>query len=335
MKHYNYYIGVDISKKTLDICVCAKGNKQHILRISNDSKGLASLKKSLKKWSITPKESMICLENTGFYSHLLAQWSVENKYDTWMANSLDIKKSLGLTRGQNDEIDAYRIALYAYRFEDKKQLWKPSSQAICHLQHLSTTRSRFVRMLSQATVPLQELEPFIPKHMQKFMKKATNPVIKGLKKSLELVEKQIQRHIEQHTELAKMHENIMSIKGVGNQLATGIIIASHAGQKLRDAKAMACYAGVAPFEHKSGTSVRGRTKVSPLANKSLKTLLHMGALSAIRNNQEIKAYYERKVAEGKPKMLVINAVRNKLITRIFACIRDGRKYQKNYIRKVA
>ena len=127
----------------------------------------------------------------------------------------------------------------------------------------------------------------------------------------------------------------MSIKGVGNQLATGIIIASHAGQKLRHAKAMACYAGVAPFEHKSGTSVRGRTKVSPLANKSLKTLLHRGALSAIRNNQEIKAYYERKVAEGKPKMLVINAVRNKLITRIFACIRDGRKYQKNYIRKVA
>ena len=88
----------------------AKENKQHTLRISNNSKGLASLKKSLKKWGITPKKSMICLENTGFYGHLLAQWSVENKYDTWMANSLDIKKSLGLTRGQNDVIDTYRIA---------------------------------------------------------------------------------------------------------------------------------------------------------------------------------------------------------------------------------
>ena len=88
------------------------------------------------------------------------------------------------------------IDLKKTRGTPQKQLWKPSNRAICHLQHLSTTRSRFVRMLSQATVPLQELEPFIPKHTQKFMKKATNPVIKGLKKSLELVEKQIQRHIE-------------------------------------------------------------------------------------------------------------------------------------------
>jgi len=71
-----------------------------------------------------------------------------------------------------------------------------------------------------------------------------------------------------------MHDNITSIKGVGNQLATNVIIATHAGQKLRDAKAMACYAGVAPFEHRSGTSVRGRTRTSHFANKPLKSLLH-------------------------------------------------------------
>jgi len=98
---------------------------------------------------------------------------------------------------------------------------------------------------------------------------------------------------------------------------------------------MACYAGVAPFEHRSGTSVRSRTRVSHLANKPLKSLLHMAALSAMQYNKDLQAYYERKVAEGKSKMLVINAVRNKLITRIFACIRDNRKYQENYTRKVA
>ena len=71
-----------------------------------------------------------------------------------------------------------------------------------------------------------------------------------------------------------MHENITSIKGIGNQLATHIIIATHAGEKLRDAKAMACYAAVAPFEHRFGTSVQGRTRTSHFANKPLKSLLH-------------------------------------------------------------
>ena len=96
MKHYNYYIGIDISKKTLDVCICEKQKKQHTLRISNNTKGLSALKKTLIKSDITPGKSIVCFENTGFYGHLLAEWSVENKYDTWMANALDIKKSLGL-----------------------------------------------------------------------------------------------------------------------------------------------------------------------------------------------------------------------------------------------
>ena len=97
---------------------------------------------------------------------------------------------------------------------------------------------------------------------------------------------------------------------------------------------MACYAGIAPFEHTSGTSIKGRTRVSHLANKSLKTLLHMGALSAIKNSEEIGAYYRRKVEEGKPKMVVINAVRNKLVLRIWACIREDRMYEKTYTKNL-
>ena len=187
----------------------------------------------------------MCFENTGFYGHLLAQWSVENKYNTWMADSLDIKKSLGLVRGKNDRIDALRIALYAYRFEDKKQLWKPSNETICCLQHLSTTRDRYLRVLNQLTIPVKEVEGFVPSPIQKSMQTTANPIIKATKKSLELVEKQIKKHIKQDRELTKMHETITSVQGVGNQLAINIILATQGGQRLHHAKAMACYAGVA------------------------------------------------------------------------------------------
>jgi hypothetical protein len=67
----------------------------------------------------------------------------------------------------------------------------------------------------------------------------------------------------------------------------------------------------------------------------LKKLLHLCAMSAIQNDPEMKAYFERKVAEGKNKMSVINAVRNKLIHRVFAVIRDERNYEDNYVRKCA
>lgn len=96
------------------------------------------------------------------------------------------------------------------------------------------------------------------------------------------------------------------------------------------AKKYACYVGVAPFPYRSGSSIKGRNRVSPLANKSIKTLLHLAALAAIKVKGELREYFLRKVAEGKNKMAVVNAVGNKLITRIFAVVKQNRKYEKNY-----
>jgi hypothetical protein len=92
---------------------------------------------------------------------------------------------------------------------------------------------------------------------------------------------------------------------------------------------------VVPFEHTSGTSVRGRNRVSHIANKSMKSLLHLAALSTLNTPGEIQDYYNRKITEGKNKMSIINAIRNKLILRIFACIKQNREYENNYCYKFA
>jgi len=112
--------------------------------------------------------------------------------------------------------------------------------------------------------------------------------------------------------------------------ALNVIVATNEFEKISEVKKLACYAGIAPFEHTSGTSIRGKTRVSKLANMTLKKLLTLAAMSAIKWNEEIKVYYKRKVAEGKNKMSVLNAVRNKLISRIFACVKNKRMYQKVY-----
>lgn len=103
----------------------------------------------------------------------------------------------------------------------------------------------------------------------------------------------------------------------------------------KNAKELACYCGVVPFNKTSGSSVKYRPSVSPFANMKLKKLLHLCAMSALQNDPEMKAYFERKLLEGKNKMSIINAIRNKLVHRVFAVVRDGRYYEDNYSRTCA
>mgnify|MGYP003590142124 FL=1 len=90
---------------------------------------------------------------------------------------------------------------------------------------------------------------------------------------------------------------------------------------------LACYCGVVPFEYTSGKSVRAKPNVHFMANKKLKKQLHMCALSSITHHSEMRAYFNRKVQEGKNKMLVLNNVRNKIVHSICACVRQNRLYE--------
>jgi len=154
--------------------------------------------------------------------------------------------------------------------------------------------------------------------------------VKQLEKDLKEVEEKMHEIIQEDPTLKRLFTVTTSVGGIGPVTAIAIMITTNEFKNSHKAQQYACYAGIAPFEHASGTSIRGRTKVSHKANKTVKKLLHLAALTAIRYNDDMKNYYDRKVEQGKNKMLVINAVRNKLIHRIFACVKQNRTYEKNY-----
>ena len=335
MNNCKHYIGADISKKTLDICVLKGKEKLFHLRVSNDEKGLKVLEEKLKENGVVAEKALLCLENTGSYGDKLSRWATQNSYPVWVENAVAIKRSLGLARGKNDEVDAHRIALYAARFEDQCKLWQVPREQIQRLQKLNATRTRLINSRSRLATPLKESASILSKDEQKEIESCCASALKGLDKSIKEVEKKIDQLIKSDSKLSHMVKIITSVEGVGMQIAIAFILTTKEFKEVETKKKMACYAGVAPFEHTSGTSVKGRSRVSHFANKSLKSLLHMGALSAIKNSEELRAYYERKVKEGKPKMVVINAIRNKLISRIYACIKQDRLYEKKYVRKVS
>lgn len=150
----------------------------------------------------------------------------------------------------------------------------------------------------------------------------------ALEKDRRAVDKAIDALIEADPHLSQLFELVMSVPGIGTATATEIVIATNEMKTITDPKKMACHAGVAPFNYQSGSSVRGRPGVSQHARKRLKSLFHLGAMAAIRVKGELQDYYQRKVKDGKNKMLVLNAVRNKLIHRVYAVVARGKNITK-------
>ena len=111
-----------------------------------------------------------------------------------------------------------------------------------------------------------------------------------------------------------------------------MIVETNAFRDFDNGRQFCCHAGVAPFKYNSGSSIHSRNRVSNKADKSIKTLLHLAAIvvATRKKDGELRAYYNRKVAEGKNKMSVLNAVRAKLVLRMFAVIKFNKFYEQNY-----
>ena len=144
--------------------------------------------------------------------------------------------------------------------------------------------------------------------------------ILNLKNALKLIEKKMKVIIANNEQLKVQYELVKSIPGVGEQTAIYFIIATKGFKAFKTWRKFACYSGVAPFEYSSGSSVRGRTKVNHLADKKMKSLLQMCAMTTIKYDPQLKEYYQKKKKEGKNGMLILNNIRCKIISRVFAVI---------------
>ncbi|HEY5771388.1 MAG TPA: transposase [Chitinophagaceae bacterium] len=333
MNEFKTFIGIDVSKKTFDAALLQFRDQLATIHQSFDQsiQGYKAFVQWLKSNDITIGGNVLfCLEHTGIYISGIVNFLVSANARIWVEMALKIKKRIGLQRGSDDKLAAINIALYAYRYKDEARLWKPIDSTLQQLKNLVAQRDRIVLSITQLTVPLNELENCGDKQQAGELRKLQSKALKGLKDSLIVIEQTIDACIEKDETIRHKINLASSVKGIGKQTAVALFVYTRGFSVFENAKQLACYCGVVPFNKLSGTSVRYKPGVSPFANKKLKKLLHLCALAALRFDAEIKAYYERKIAEGKNKMSIINAIRNKLILRIFAVIRDNRNYVDNY-----
>jgi transposase len=290
----------------------------------------------LKENGLLVSELLICAEYTGQYTYPLCCVCADLGLGLWLENPVQIKYRSGLQRGKNDKLDAQKIAKYAIRFQDSARLFAMPDKILVSLKQLIRERDMYIADKGKYTGQLNDQKHFMDKDDYKKKLKRLKGLVAELNQAILQIEKDIQNMIDSDESLSNQYKLLCSIDGIGDHIAIKMIVETNSFKDFKDPRKFCCHAGVAPFSYTSGSSQRSKNKVSHRADKSIKALLHMGAIVvATRMRGELHEYYQRKVEEGKNKMSVINAVRAKLIYRMFAVIKNNQPYQKKYINILA
>lgn len=323
------FIGIDVSKATIDLAIIKSNNNKNMQSfvLKNNKKGFNELKKLMTKNKIKFSDTIFCVEHTGYYSRPLSTFILQQNGQLWMEMSLKIIRSLGVQRGKNDKLDAKRIALYAQRHQADFTPYIAPRKVVETIRTLLVLRDKLIKSKTSILLPINELTS-VDKASGKLAQKAISKALNAIEKNIKSIDLQLSKLVSEDKVLNHLQKLVTSVPGVGKITFYNLLYFTNEFKNYHDGKQLACYCGVVPFEYTSGSSVKGKPKVHNMANKNMKKLLHIGAVVAVTYYPEFKEYYERKQAEGKHKMLVLNNVRNKIALRIAAVVRNDKPYEK-------
>ncbi len=329
-----FYLGCDISEGKINFCLNDGTSISFEKEVVNSANELKQFIKDVISFCgdvAQDKEHtlLLAMEYTGIYNNLLLDVVKKQKVETVLIHANNIKTAFGQDRLKNDKIDARKIAEYTMRFEDKLQTWVPLSDNLQKIKHLMTERSALIKTKAEFSQRLKGPSKFYPKDTTKQITGILTPVIDEVEKAIKVIEEQILALVTSDSETRQTYNLLLTVPGIGPVTALTLIGYTANFTKFQNAKQLGCYCGVVPFEHSSGT-YKGKSKVSQKANKEIKTLLHMCAVSISQTHCAFGEYYRRKVGEGKNNMSALNALRNKILKTAFACVKNKTPYQREY-----
>ena len=320
MNKYTEIYGIDVSKKVFDIYSTTSGHQQ----FSNDEKGFKSLVKMLDK------EALVVMEATGYYHYRLAQYLYHQQQSVSVVNPLSVKRfiQMRLSKVKTDKSDAKAICEYGKLNE------VPLYNALTDVQTECLQLFRLLdNYLKQRTSVKNKLkgEESLGKP-SKVVYHSWNRTQKHLSKEIEGIEARLLELVKQDQQ--EQLTLLKSIPGMGVKTALFLIVITDGFKKLETAKQLCSYVGITPTIRQSGSSVRGKSRISKMGNRKLRNLLFLCAFSACKHNKACKELYDRIVSKGKSKKLALIAVSNKLLKQAFAIAKSGLVYDENFVSKL-
>jgi transposase len=315
-------LGIDVAKQKLDVVLLDEHQHVHSDVFPNSAQGFHTLQSWLTKHSAVG--ASVCLEATGQYSEMVALFLHREGYPVSVVNPARIKAFAAsrLSRQKTDQVDARLIALFSQT--QQPLVWTPPDPAqrtlqalVRYLRHLKMIRQQEVNRLGAGVTD--------------------GGVIQGLQRHIVFLDQQIvdlNQQIETHlTAYPHLHQQFSLLNTIPGLGATSIatLLAEVTDIRAFDTAAqLAAYAGVTPRHHRSGSSVRGRTRISKCGNPALRAALYFPAMVALRHNPIIRAFGERLRANGvAPKAVVVAAIR-KLLHLIYGILKSGQPFNPNY-----
>lgn len=323
-------IGVDVSKKTLDVALYrgkVDWNDGHI-KVDNNVSGYKELKKWLRLKNAEKSRLRICMEATGLYTHDFRSWLelegityyvVDPKRMHHFAPPLSIK---GIRQTKTDKADAFRIAIYCSLFHDSMEPSRLPSAAYFKLKRLLAERRQYVK---QSVLYKQQLSD-ISIYDTVSSRKRKEKEVGSLQDNIKQTDKEIKSVVDTDPAIKQNYDLLTSIIGVGIVVAVTTIVLTENFTTFTNPRKYASYIAIAPFPHESGTSVRGATRVSKQGFRQAKADLSISVLNAITHDAELREYWQRKKAEGKHTGVILNAVKFKIVLRMFAVVKRGKPY---------
>lgn len=317
-------VGVDVSKSTLDIVSRPTGVA---IKIANNLRGFQQWFNQLPTSCEETNKVLVIMEHTGPYSLRFESFLKSVSIGYCKIAALQIKRSLGMIRGKNDKVDAARIAEYGWLRKDLLTADRYPQEEIIRLRSLLSLRSKLVKDRSGYKARVKEMKETGGCTASDYLAGVHRRVIHTFSTEIAAIEEKIKLLIASTASLQATAKLLMSIKGIGPVIAAYMITCTDNFCRFANARKFNCYAGIAPFGNESGTSKKGKSKISHLANKEAKSLLDRAACCAIQHDQEMKTYYLRRIKEGKAKRSCINIIRAKLVARMFAVVKRQTPYQ--------
>jgi len=325
MNRPEYFIGVDIASATFTATVLSSPTQVVVLgeELPNTPDGFAGFVTDLQARQISPDNCIVVMEATGVYGERLCYFLHSKGYAVAVEPPREVKKAFHSKR-KNDAVDSQQIAEYGYRFFDTLRFWGPKADVLQQIAALLTSREQFTKQLTADKNALRALKR---KAVQTpLANRLFEKNIRRLHKDIQAIDQAIEELIRQDPTLRKNAGLVNSVPGVGLLLTANLMVITSGFNNHLKPRSLAAYLGICPYEHESGSSVHTKPRSDRYGNGKARKLLHLAARSTATHKHNFRAYYLRKLAEGKPKRVALNNIANRLLRIICAVLRDGAPY---------
>lgn len=316
MNKSTLFFGIDISKDSFDVY----GSGSGYMSYPNSDKGFRAFLK------ILDGSSHCVMEATGSYHHRLAMFLYEEGISLSVVNPVVIKRfvQMKLRRLKTDRSDAFMI--YSYASEQPLEEWIPEAAYIVKAKELLSLIQTYSRQSTALKNKLHALES--RGHGKGTLVASIRRQLRQLKKERGLLEGELDALVRSNE--PGLYSRLTTIPGIGKKTAVLMMVSTSNFETFDSYKQVSSFLGLAPNERTSGSSIRGRSRISKTGDGQLRNHLFMCSFTASVHNPQCKALFDRIVAKGKSKKLALIAVCNKLIKQAFAIAKSGMPYDPNY-----